>query len=583
MKRNLSHISLMFPKFLMSSSQTPTQMSLDFAREIRNMYAQQGGAGYKRNGVIKAGNEISGEAIESLMHYVPPSGDIQILAVTDAGKIYLKNDASWIEKYSGLNTTGKVRWVHFAGKLIICNGMDYILSWDGNDMSIIHEFVDEVGANLTYVSANSFTVESDSTFYPENKELKIELGSGVEENVTVASASQSGSVTTVTLNESVLTANLSAVQLKEYPPKFNYLYAAHDRLWGMGTGALKANGFSNSADRTFAFYTDGFANENNWRDETGSLQYINIADKMPISDEIIAMSVKDGLTVFFGRHYTQIWSGYDPTESGDMSWNKTIPMGLIHGDLIAEMPNDIAFFSRYGVRTLTRVLQTEQLDIADLGSEVDTSISKAVSSLLNSDASYKKAFSFMHANQGWFAFKPADESYVFQLSGTASGWTLFDGIFENITAALNTPDGKLYLASGGQLYLYDENTFSDDGEVIHTKWWTPWIKPNKNGKMWANKYAEVITEQGEPLNLNVRRFKNYNNSSFIESQVTAHKAEDYWDEAYWDKAFWDYGAAKPETARDHYIADVVSYAIESESTQGPLTIYGLKLFGIYER
>jgi len=101
--------------------------------------------------------------------------------------------------------------------------------------------------------------------------------------------------------------------------------------------------------------------------------------------------------------------------------------------------------------------------------------------------------------------------------------------------------------------------------------------------MWANKYAEVITEQGEPLNLKVRRFKNYNNSSFIESQVTAHKAEDYWDEADWDKAFWDYGAAKPETARDHYIADVVSYAIESESTQGPLTIYGLKLFGIYER
>jgi len=34
---------------------------------------------------------------------------------------------------------------------------------------------------------------------------------------------------------------------------------------------------------------------------------------------------------------------------------------------------------------------------------------------------------------------------------------------------------------------------------------------------------------------------------------------------------------------DHYIADVVAYAVESSSSLGPLTIYGLKLFGIYER
>lgn len=228
-------------------------------------------------------------------------------------------------------------------------------------------------------------------------------------------------------------------------------------------------------------------------------------------------------------------------------------------------------------------MQTEQLDIADLGSEVDVSISKAITELLKSDASYKKALSFMHVNQGWFAFKLSPDTFVFQLSGSASGWTLFDGIFENITAALNTPDGKLYVASGGQLYAYDENIFDDDGMNILTKWWTPWVKPNGNGKNWANKYTQVITEQGEPIQIKVKRFKNYNNSSFVETSVTAHKAEDYWDEAHWDSGFWDYGAAQPEHARDHYISDVLAYSIESNSNKGPLTIYGLKLFGIQER
>lgn len=583
MKRNLSHLSLMFPRRLMSSSQTPTQMSFDYAREIKNMYAQQGGAGYKRNGVLKVGTSLAGENIQTLMHYVPPSGQVQILAVSSAGSIYLLEGESWQVKYSGLNPQGKVRWVHFAGKLVFCNGLDAVMSWNGETVEVVCEYIQEQGGNLLYVSENTFSVESDAALYPAGKELRLENAAGDVVEAVVASASQSGNVTTVTVQADVVDSTLTSVALKEYPPKFQHLYAAHDRLWGMGTGPLQANQFSNNADRTFAFYTAGFGDESHWRDETGALQYINIADKMPVSDEVVAMAVKDGLTIFFGRHYTQVWSGYDPTETGDMSWNKTIPLGLVHGDLVAEMPNDIAFFSRYGVRTLTRMLQTEQLDIADIGSEVDTTVAKHMQQLLSSDAAYRKAMAFKHVDQGWFAFKPADETFVFQLSGSATGWSLFDGVFAEISAALNTPDGKLYVAKGGQLYVYDENVYSDDGAAIATKWWTPWVKPNGNGRAWANKYLEVITEQGEAMPLSIKRYKNYNNSSYVESYASTHAMEDYWEDAEWDTAFWDNGAAKPDVVRDHYVADVVSYAVESVSDQGPLTVYGIKLLGINEK
>jgi hypothetical protein len=356
------------------------------------------------------------------MHYIPTAGHIQLLAVTDAGKIYhYQNDDTWLEVYAGLNASGKIRWAHYAGRLIICNGIDKVMSWDGTSLSIIHEWVDEAGANLTYVSATLFTVDSDTSLYPVGKEIRLRLGVDVYVNTTVNTAIQTGAVTTVTINESVTTVALEKIEFKEYPPTFNYVYAAHDRLWGMGEGALKANSFSNSSDRTFVFYTNSSGDETDWRDADGALQYINIADKMPVSDEVLAMAVKDGLSIFFGRNYIQIWTGYDPTESGDMSWSKTIPLGLVHGDLIAEMPNDIAFFTKFGVRTLSRVLQTEQLDIADLGSEVDSTISKVLQTLTASDASYKNALTFRHDNQGWFAFKPADETFIFQLSGTSSG------------------------------------------------------------------------------------------------------------------------------------------------------------------
>lgn len=584
MKRNLSHILIPFPRMLMSTNRTPTQMSLDFSREIRNMYGQQGGAGFKRNGVAKVGENIEGAVINSLMHYIPTAGDIQLLAATNTGKIYYRNNnEQWQEIHSGLDPKGKIRWTHYAGRLIICNGIDKVMSWDGTSISKIHEWVKEINSNLIYVNDTTFTVESNASLYPVNKELKLRLGENNFVYATVHNATQIDNVTTVTVNENIITSLLDCIEIKEYPPTFNFVYAAHDRLWGMGKGPLKANSFSDSTDRTFVFYTNSSGDETDWRDESGALQYINIADKMPVSDEVLAMAVKDGLSVFFGRNYIQIWSGYDPTESGDMSWNKTIPLGLVHGDLIAEMPNDIAFFTKFGVRTLSRVLQTEQLDISDLGSEVDSTISKALQILTSTDESYRNVLTFRHDNQGWFAFKPANETFVFQISGTASGWCLFDGAFANMTASLNTPDGKLYIAIDGQLHIYDESSFSDDGEPILTKWWTPWIQADSGGKRWANKYVEIITEQGSPLTLSAKRFKNYNNTSFIESNITAHKSEDYWDDALWDEAFWDYGSTSPEQVRDHFVADVLSYSVETDSTEGPLTIYGLKLFGIQEK
>lgn len=571
-----------FPVRLMSTTRTPTNMTNDFAREILNMYAVEDGAGVKRNGSTSVGNSIPDGDISQLMYYINQSGVVQVLAVNTTGYIYLQDGSTWTQQYSGLDTTGLVRWTHFAGKLIICNGIDPVLVWDGTTVTEIFEYIEDTASGLTYSSSTEFQIDSDAELYAVGSKVQARLGSGNFVESTVASVSGSGTIT-VTLNDAVLTASLDEIYFEAKPPTFAYVYAAHDRLWGFGSGPLKAEGLSGNVERTRVYYTFGVNDETAWHNTSGATQSINLADKMSSQDELVGMAVKDGLTVFFGRNYTQIWSGSNPTASGDFSWVKTMPLGAIHGNLIVEMPNDVAFFTRFGARTLSRTLQTEQLDISDFGTEVDPSIASDVTTLLASDAAYAGARSFQYAKQGWFGFKPSNRALIFQLNGSSQGWTVFDGLFGAATAFLNTPDGKLYIASGAQLYQYDENVWADDGAVITTRWWTPWMSLGQNFKRWANKQIELITDQGAALALTLKRYKNYNSSSFTSVSTTATTAADYWGESDWDAAQWDNGAPDPATVRDPFVADVFSYAVESQSTEGPLTIFGLKIQGIQER
>jgi hypothetical protein len=556
-------------------------MSTDFAREVRNMYLQQDGAGQKRNGVTAEGGPL-GATICRLMFYITAAGDLQILAATDDGKIYLKSGATWQEVYAGLNIQGTVRWTHFAGRLVLCNGLDDLLSWDGMTLRVVEQKIVDKGANLTFVSSTQFSIESDAAFYPIGTEVRARLGGSTFVTSTVASTSGTNPVT-VTLSDAVLTSVLDQVEFTARPPKFSYIHAAHDRLWGFGGGPLKASGFSDSVDRSRVFYTAGLNDETVWYDENGLLQSINLADKIPVLDELTAMVVKDGMTVFFFKEHTQLWGGSDPTLTGDFSWVKTLPLGVIHGDLVVALPNDVGFFTRFGARTLSRTLQTEQLDIGDLGAEINPTLTAEVGAMLANDNVYRAAQAFRYDRQGWFGFKPAGQSLVFQVLGAQTGWTVFDGAFESASAFLNTPDGKLYLAEGGQLYLYDETVWADAGNVVTTRWWTPWLNIGNSFKRWANKFYEVVTDQGAGVPLTLKRYKNYNSSSFVESSVTASVAVDYWDETDWNTALWDNGAPTPERERDHFVADVFSYALESRSIEGPLTVFGFKLHGVREK
>lgn len=580
MKRDLSTVVVPFPKGLMSTARSPLTMPATFAREILNMLMAADGAGVKRNGTVAVGGVISGEVILSIMSFVAGGGE-QLLVATDLGRIYRRNGSGWDLLYSGLSSGGTIRTVTFGGRLLLCNGVDDILAYDGSGWSIVSTFVTEAASGLTYVSATTFTVASDPEYYPVGSTVRATLGSGTV-TAQVVSATLSGGVLTVVLGSSVLDGTLSLIEFTVKPPRAAYLAVAHDRLWAFGRGPLHPT-MSSDVDRLRVYYTHGVNDWSAWPDpETGDIPHINLADKAGVADELMAMAVKDGMTVFMGRNHMQLWTGTDPTAEGDFAWSKTIPLGVVHGNAVLELPNDLLFISRQGARTLSRTLQTEQLDVKDVGGELDTTINVLLDSVLSGDAEYRRVVPLRQEAQGWLGLALHDRSLIWQIGAFGQGWVVFDGVFSGVTASHTTADGTLYLANGPQLYRYDTTAWSDAGAPIKTLWWMPWINPART-KRWAGKYVEVLVAPAVEVNFTLRRYRDYDDANPQVMGMTAPPAPDYWDTSDWDDALWDTGGAASPLARDHAVADSFAYAVESNSGEGSFTLFGIKLYGVAEQ
>jgi hypothetical protein len=341
-------------------------------------------------------------------------------------------------------------------------------------------------------------------------------------------------------------------------------------------------GFAASADRHRVFYTHGVNDGMAWYDPDGVVPSIGLADKSSGQDELVAMAVRDGVTLFLGKRTTQMWTGSNPDVEGDFGWQRTLPVGVPHAALVVELPNDVLFVNANGARTLSRALQTEQLEVSDIGSEIDPTLQALMQKVLADPAKLRAVRHARCDAQGFWLIRLADAAVVFQVTGTGVGWVMFEGIPLLAQTLANLPDGRMVCAVAGQMQVYDPARYDDDGAPVRTCWRTPWMAYSPN-KRWANQYVEVLTGVGAKITLSLKRTKDVDDGTPVALQVTARATPDRWNEAAWNNGLWDTLTPPPAEARDACVADVLSYAVESQDVRGPLEIFGLKLYGKGER
>jgi hypothetical protein len=412
---------------------------------------------------------------------------------------------------TGLSVGCVPRSVTFLNTLLICNGVDKVLRWDGVTLSEVVDFVKEDTAiNFNRIDNTHFSFSLspqkadvfDITKYQNNNQIQLKIN-GVTTTTTVVNILQAQNLITITTAD-ILPAfgNPPELFYRDWPPAFSFMLVAHNRLWALGVGAVGLS-YRDPVQALRVYFTYQPNTLTNWFDEKLKIvPFIDLAQTHGAPDNLEAIAYVSGLTIFMGRGKTQVWTGSEPLGAAvdptrpKFEFSSILPIGIVHGNLVVEMANDVYFVSQNGLLSFSTLNVAKQF-AASPSDAVDPLVRQYVTSTTTSNQAYRACRSFKYKSGAFCGFKIGlNKLLVSMYSTNLYAWSLFSGDFEKAQSFLATLDNALYLLIDNQISQYADGTkdtpeYGDnDGRDLINFMWTPPLV-HLPGKRWANKRYEL--------------------------------------------------------------------------------------------
>jgi len=399
------------------------------------------------------------------------------------------------------------RWVAFAGKLYICNGVDRVMVWDGNALTDVFQFLKESATNLTRIDQNNLRFQTGDLFNIQNYaagSLIQVVVNGLPTSLTITQRVLNVNILTVTVAENipVFVQNRTELLYQAFVPRFNFMFVMYDRIWALGAGAASLKYRSpDQAMRVYFMYKPG-ASMQWFNEQLKIVPSINLAENHGIADNLEAISFLNGFMLFIGREKTQAWSGSEPV-GGEVAQNKPVlqfhselPVGAVHGDLVLSVANDVFMVAKTGLQSLSTLNVAKQFSVNSYDA-VDPLIKQYVSTITRSEIAYRACASFKYDGGSLAGFKIGFNNILCSLFSTSFyAWTLFTGDFREATAFC-VLGNSFYIAVQNILYKYGDGNdgslpiYGDEGGTcpVFFSWSLPVIQ--FKGRAYAGLYYDL--------------------------------------------------------------------------------------------
>lgn len=411
------------------------------------------------------------------------------------------------------------RYITFQNTLLICNGVDPIMSWDGTTLQPVIDMVKETASNFNWIDATHFSFQCQANFiiqkYQNNNTINVSINGNIT-TTTVSNVSVVNNIVTVTTNNNIprfTGQNVVALFYADQPPPFNFMFVAHDRIWALGTGAVGLE--YRSPDQAMLVY---YANQPNsvtkwFNEQTKLVPTIDLSDKHGVPDNLEAICQINSYIAFVGRQKTQVWQGTNPTPNANplnkFIWAHNFPIGIAHGNLLQELANDIYLITSNGMISLSTYNVAKQL-AATSADAVDPLIRQYIENINQSNVDYRACRSFKYKSGPFCGFKIGNNKLLVSLYSTnLYSWSIFSGDFQNAQTFCSDLDNSLYLAINNKIYQYSDGNgspigYGDQGgtAIIPYFWTLPVI--HENGRRFANKRYEIRVDYPSSFNINYK-------------------------------------------------------------------------------
>ena len=438
-----------------------------------------------------------------------------------------------------------VSYVNFQGKLLIANGVDPVFVYDGNQLLPLKAPVPIPNVTPIVVNGSNLTF-----FIPQSYLATLQADIKVGDVLTLVSDNENRSVSITNLvynvpanNQVVMTitvniapqANVRKILYQKLCPSFSYLAVVHKRLWAVAEGRSYKDKFRSPLLAMRAYYAAKMESIYDWfNPQTNEIDFINLSNNSSVPDNLEAITMFEGRTLFLGRETAQVWIGEDPTTHDDgqgivlpdFKWEQTLPVGVIQQTLFVEVPNNLIFLSKYGIVSLSSVNLFRQLQVSyQFSTPIDHYINSQLS-FIETDRDFRSMRAFLYPYGRFLGFRIKYSCFVYQLNAEGA-WVVFSENFAESSSLLyDSTTQNLYLGMPqGELLVYSDKV-GKQSYLEYGKGYMSWfIAYNWTffQSTWANTDVYIDSKTLEPLNVKVRIFTDQDETKSINEELTIDK------------------------------------------------------------
>lgn len=374
-----------------------------------------------------------------------------------------------------LNPNVIVSYINYQRYLIICNGIDPVFYYDGEQLEELKGDypVTPLSIKLKNESSNILTLTVSS-------EYQSELENNLVENANIIIVNdlrleKSNIITNVTFNNNNLNNNLeieitcrndivgmpTGILYQKAIPAFSYINIINDRLFALDSGGSFYNKFRTPDKSMLVYYAAKRKSIFKWYTQQGIIESINLASNSNIIDDLQCFNTYQGRILFWGKESVQIWTGTDPTvindgqniELGNFKWEKTEPVGIFNKNMFIELPNVFIFLSKFGICSINiDGFNNLKIDL-HFADSINGYIKKQLENLVT-ERDYRSLNCFVYPYGGFIGFRFIHNCYIYQLKGQGF-WTIFTQNFSDSKSFLYDSVSKnLYLTNKGDILVY---------------------------------------------------------------------------------------------------------------------------------
>lgn len=424
---------------------------------------------------------------------------------------------------SDLSVACVPRSEYFAKLLWIYNGVNDVMTWDGETLEVYEEQIKERAGSFNRINDKKFSFIPDASFditkYQNAKSIRLvvsHLGAVIGDVTTVvsvvAAVGLTIEITTVDDIPNFTGQDILSLFYFDKPPKFSFMKGAHDRLWCLGEGAVSLEYRIPDLAMRFYYSYKPFSDEADFKffnEKTKTVPSEDISAKHGVADNLEAIVQLSSNLVFMGRQKSQVWKGIDPLTEGSadyFSWTVTLPVGIYHGDLIVELANDAQFLTQNGFVSFGTLNIAKQFAASNTPN-MDKLATEYISTI-DDNYQYRACCSFKYNGGGFCGFKIGQNDIIVSKFHTSFfWWGIFSGDFSSATCFLSTLDDCLYLSIGNKIYRYADGfgaspiRYGDQDETrfinfIETKY------VNNIENRYANKRYEINCDYTSSIVIN---------------------------------------------------------------------------------